>query len=142
MSASDPANDMFKCAFNELSNVDILTNSTTSGDVQTTFAHLSVGNKTLEECITDFFLVGSFNSPSVFLIDDDITCDIAGYKIFLPIAELVLRATTSDLKWYKKQRDWVPLNAVLISTFLTEAALLDMETSAEDILKIFTQTIK
>ena len=41
----------------------------------------------------------------------------------------------------KKQRDWALHNTVPIPLFLTETEILDEETSAEELLKIFARFI-
>ena len=41
----------------------------------------------------------------------------------------------------QKKRDWVALNAVLIPPLLTEATILDSETSAANLLKVFVKCI-
>ena len=57
------------------------------------------------------------------------------------ISELLLCAAAGNLARSKNQRDWTPLNAVLIPTLLTEATILDGEISTEDLLKIFLRCI-
>ena len=41
----------------------------------------------------------------------------------------------------KKHRYWTPLNAVLLPTFLTEAAIIHWESDAGNLLKIFARSI-
>ena len=86
-------------------------------------------------------MAGSLGSSAVVSIDADIAFTIAGNKIHLPISEVVLRAAAGDLARSKKQRDWALLNSVLLLPLLTEAGLLDGETSMKDILNIFARTI-
>ena len=64
-----------------------------------------------------------------------------GDKILLPIAEVLLRAVAGNLMRSKKQKDWTPCNAILLPPFLTEAEILDGETSGEELLKIFERSI-
>ena len=66
---------------------------------------------------------------------------IAGKKILLPIAYVLLCAAAENFTTSEKQRDWALLNAVLLPPFLTDTDILDGETSAEDILKIFVHGI-
>ena len=58
-------------------------------------------------------------------------------NICLPIAEVLLRAAAGNLAQSKKQRDWTPRNAVLLSPFLTEAAILHGESDVGELLNIF-----
>ena len=66
---------------------------------------------------------------------------IAGNKILLPITYVLLCSVSENFTTSEKQRDWALLNAVLLPPFLTETAILDGETNAEDILKIFVHGI-
>ena len=47
------------------------------------------------------------------------------------IAEVILRAAAGDLARSNKQRDWAPINAVLIPPLFMEADIFEGETSAE-----------
>ena len=64
-----------------------------------------------------------------------------GNKIRLPIAEVLLHTAAGDLVTYKNQRDWTPLNTVLLPPFLMETAIFHKETSMEDLRNTFTRTI-
>ena len=75
------------------------------------------------------------------MIDADIAFAISGNKIRIPITKVLLCTTTGDLTRSKNQRDWAPLNAVLLPPLFTEAVILDMETSIEALLEIFTRGI-
>ena len=71
----------------------------------------------------------------------DMAFSIDGDKIQLPITEVLLHAASGNLASSKKQRDWAPLNTVLILPLLTEATILDGETSTEYLLNIFARGI-
>ena len=88
-----------------------------------------------------FALAGSLESPYVVSIDINIYLTVDSKKICLLIAEVLLGAAAGDLSRSKKQREWTLRNAVLLPPFLTEAAILDRETSNEELLKIFAQYI-
>ena len=138
---SETSKEKFKQVCKYFPNLVILTNSATQGKVQLAFAHASVGNKYLGGSVTAFSLAGSLNSSSVISIDFNIAFSMDGNKIRLPISKIILCNATRNLPRSKKKRHWTSLNAVLLPTFLTEAAILDRKTSVEDILKTFTRTI-
>ena len=71
----------------------------------------------------------------------DISFETEGDKICLPITEFLLRSAAGDLVRSKNQRDWTPRNAVLIPPFFTEAAILNLESDAGEILKCFAQSV-
>ena len=62
--ASVPATEKFKDFWNDFPNLAILTKSFTPGEVQLTFGHSTVGNKSLGESLQDFALGGNLGSPS------------------------------------------------------------------------------
>ena len=64
-----------------------------------------------------------------------------GEKFRLPITEVILCAAASALKGSKKKQDWQSLNTVLLPPFLTEVAILHVESDARELLKIFSQSI-
>ena len=72
-------------------------------------------------------------------MDTDFSTD--GDKIRLPITEVLLRASVDELARSKNQRDWTPRNAVLLPTFLTEAAILNGGYDAGKLLKIFARSV-
>ena len=141
MRTSDPALKKYKKVCNNFPNIAILTKSAMPGEVQLMFVHASVGNKYLGGYVSAFALTGSLDSPSVVSIDINIAFATDGDKICLLITEVLLCAAAGNLASSNKQRDWTPRNAVLLPPFLTEAAILDRETVAEDIIKIFTHSI-
>ena len=55
--------------------------------------------------------------------------------------EVLLRAAAGDLARSKKQRYCTSCNAVLLPPFLTKAAILQGESDAGELLKIFTRSI-
>ena len=63
------AGSKFKRISTDFPNLAILTKSATSGDIQSTFAHASIGNNFLGETVTPFALTGSLEAPTVVLIN-------------------------------------------------------------------------
>ena len=88
-----------------------------------------------------FALAGSLSSPSVISLKIAIAFATEGDKICLLIVEVLVCAAAGALAHSKKQRDWNPRNAVLLPPFLTEAAILQGESDADDLLKIFARSI-
>ena len=138
---SKPANNNLKRVFKYFPNLAILTNSSMPGEVQLMFTHTSVGNKDLGGSVSVFFLAGSLDSPTVVLIDSDISLAISSDNICLPIFEVLLCDASRKRARYKKHSYWTPCYAVLIPPFLMEAAIHGGETSAEDLLNIFVRNI-
>ena len=139
--ASEPAADKFKNVCENFPNLAILTKSSTPGDIQLTFGHAAVGNKSLGEFIVVFSLVGNLSSPSVIPFNIEITFATDGKKIRLPIAKVLLCVAAEDLARSKKQRNWTSRNAILLPPFLTEAAILHREPDAGELLNIFARSI-
>ena len=71
----------------------------------------------------------------------DITFATDRNKIRLPIAEFLLCTASGDLARFKKQRDWMLCNFVLLPLFLTEAAILHGELDTGKLLKFFARSI-
>ena len=117
----------------------ILTKSATPGEVQLTFAHASVGKKSLGESVTALNLAESLEAPIVISIDAKIAFANGGDKIWIPVTKVLLRSAVGNLARLKKQMDWVALDYVLLLMFLMEDAILDNIMSAENILKVFTK---
>ena len=136
MRASEPATEKYKNVCEDFPNLGILTKSSTPGEVQLTFGHLTVGNKYLRESIQSFALAGDLGSTSVIPFNLKIAFAPEGEKIRLPITEVLLRAVAGDLARSKKQRYWQSLNAVLLPPFLMEVAILHGKSDAGEILKI------
>ena len=88
-----------------------------------------------------FALVGDLSSPSVISLKIKIAFATYSDKIYLPIAEVLLCAAAGDLTRSKKQRYWTPHNAVLLPSFLAEAAIPHRESEAGEILNIFSHSI-
>ena len=88
-----------------------------------------------------FALEGSLDSPSIISIDFNIAFAMDGNKIRLPIADVLLHAAAGDLARSKKKRDWIPQKPVLLPPVLMEAAILDGETTMEELLNIFAHYI-
>ena len=141
MHAREPAADKYKNVCEDFPNVRILTKSSTPREIQLTFGHAAVGNKSLGESVVDFALAGNLGSPSVISFNLEISFAPDGEKFRLPIAEVLLRVADNDLARSKNQSDWLSRNAVLLLPFLTEAAILHDESDAGEILKIFARSI-
>ena len=141
MRASEPDAKKYKRVCEDFPNLTILTKSAIPGEIQLTFGHAAVGNKSLGESVVDFPLAGDLSSPSVIFFKIETTFSADGDKICLPVAEVLLCAAAGDLALLKKQRDWTPRNAVLPPSFLTEAAILHRESDAGELLEIFACSI-
>ena len=59
----------------------------------------------------------------------------------IPVTKAILCTTVGDLTRSKKHRDWVDLNSVPLLLFLTEAAILEGEMAAKNLLKVFAKCI-
>ena len=105
MRARDPAAKKYKRVCEDFPNIAILTKSATPGEVQLTFGHTSVGNKSLGESVVAFSLTGYLRPPSIISLKIDIAFSGDGDNIRLPIAEVLLRAAANDLTRSKKQWD-------------------------------------
>ena len=68
MRASKLAAEKFKRVCEDFPNLTILTKSATPGDIQLTFGHVAVGNKSLGESSVAFSLAGNLRSPSVIYL--------------------------------------------------------------------------
>ena len=141
MCASKPAVEKFKRVCEDFPNLAILTKSATPGEIQLTFGHSAVGNKSLGKSVVAFALVGDLSSPSVISLKIEIAFAADSDKICLPITEVLLCAAAADLAQSKKQRYCTPRNAVLLPPFLTEAAILHGESEAGELLNIFACSI-
>ena len=141
MRASEPATEKSKKVCEDFPNLGIMTKSSTPGEVQLTFGHATVGNKSLGESIQAFALAGDLGSPSVISFNLKIAFAPEGEKIRLPITEVLLCAAAGNLARSKKQRDWHSLNTVLLPPFLTEVAIIHGKSDAGEPLKIFARLI-
>ena len=101
------------------------------GEIQLTFGHMAVGNKSLGESVVASVI--SFNINIAFAADGD--------KIRLPISEILLCSAAGNLGQSKKQIYWTSCNTILLPPFLTEAAILHGESDAGELLKIFDRSI-
>ena len=142
MRASEPAADTFKNVCEDFPNLAILTKSSTPGKIQLTFGHAAVGNKSFGESVVAFTLAGNLSLSSVISFYIEIAFAADGENIRLPIAEVLLCTAAGNLTRSTKQRDWTPRNAILLPTFLTEAAILHDKSDAGKILNIFACFIK
>ena len=76
--------------------------SSTPGEIQLTFGHSTVRNKSLGETLQAFALSGNLSSPSVIAFNLEIAFAPEEEKIRLLIMEGLLRAAAGDLKGTKK----------------------------------------
>ena len=141
MRASEPAAKKYKWVLEDFPNLAILTKSATLDEVQLTFGHTTIGNKSLGESVVAFTLARNLASPSLVSIKMDIAFSAESNNIRIPITEVLLRAPASDLVRSKKQWDWTPHNAILLPPFLTEAAILDCDSDEGKLLNIFALSI-
>ena len=141
MRSDKPASSKFKRVSTDFPNLAVLTKSATPGEIHATYVHVSVGNNSLGETVTAFYLTGSLKAPTVFLVDIEHAFAGDGNKICLLTTEVLLLAATGKLAKSKKLREWTSRNAVLLLTFLTEIALTNGETAAEALLNIFSKRI-
>ena len=63
MRASEPAAEKYKRVCEDFPNLAILNKSATPGNIQLTFGHVAVGNKSLGESVAAFALAGDLSSP-------------------------------------------------------------------------------
>ena len=127
---SEPDINNYKRVCDNCPNIVILTKGAMQGEVQLTFVHMYVGNKSLGEYVMVFALAGSLDSHSLFSININIVFIVNGDKISLRIADVLLRAAVRNFARSEKQQDWMTHNAIILPPFLTEGAILDKETSA------------
>ena len=99
--------------------------------------HAPVGNKSLGESISVLSLAGSLESPTFVSTNNDIYSVNDSNNIRIPVTNVLLCAAVGNLSISKKKRYWVALNSMIIPKFLTEATILDGETSAEKLLRVF-----
>ena len=102
MCASEPAADKYKNVCEDFLNLGILTESYTPGEIQLTFGHTAVGNKSMGESVVTFALAGNLGSSSVISFNLEIAFATDREKIRLPIAEVLLHASAGDLALSKK----------------------------------------
>ena len=141
MRAIKPAAEKYKKVCKDFPNFSILTNSVTPGELQLTFVHMTVGNKSVGGSIVAFGIEGYLSSPSVASVKIDIAFSADGDKIRLPIADFLLCTDAGNLARSKKQQYWTPRNAFLHPPFLTEIAILHEESNVGELLKIFSRSI-
>ena len=91
--ATDKSNNVCKT----FTNLAILTKSSTPGEIQLTFGHAAVGNKSLGDFVVDFALTGDLRSPSAILFNIEIAFSADGEKIRFLIAEILLPAAPNNL---------------------------------------------
>ena len=141
MRSDKPYISKLKRVRTDFSNLAIITKIDTPGEIQATYAPASVGNKPLGKTVTAFALDGPLKAPTVVMIDIERGFADDGKKIRLPTTEVLLHTAAGELAKLEKLRDWTARNAVLFPLLLTEIALTVGETTAEVLLKIFTERI-
>ena len=87
----------FKCVCTDFPNIVVTTNSATPGEIQVTFWHMSIGNKSLGKTITAFSLAGSSEYLMVVYINNKRAFTRSRDKIRLPIMDVLLCASISEL---------------------------------------------
>ena len=92
MRTRKPASTKFIHVCKDSPNTAILTKSITSGDVQLTFTHASLVNRSLQESVTAFVLTGSLEALKVVFINFGIAFSISSNKIWIPVIELLCAA--------------------------------------------------
>ena len=141
MHSDDPDISKSKRVRTDFYNLVLLTKSTTPGEVQATYAHVSIGNKPLGKKVTTFALAGSPKTPTMVSINIERAFAEDSKKICPARMEVLFCAATGELAKSKKLGDWTARKAILLPSFLTEIALTDRETTAEALLKIFAEKI-
>ena len=141
MRSDKPSRSKFKRISTNLPNLAILTKRATPGDIQATYIHTSVWNKSIGKNITHFALVLYLEAPTMVLIYIERAFAGNGEKISLPTTEVLLCAAAGKLEKSKKFWDWTARNAVLLLPSPTDTALTKRETTSEALLKIFAESI-
>ena len=80
MRASEPAAEKYKNVCEDFPDLGILMKSSTPGEVQLTFGHSTVRNKSLRESLQAFALAGDLGSPSVISFNLEIAFAPEGEK--------------------------------------------------------------
>ena len=142
MCASELAVEKYKKVCEDFPYLAILTKSSIPGETQLTFGYAIVGKKSLGESVLAFALTGDLRSPTVVSIKVDIDFSVDVNKICLPVAEVLLCASASNLTHSKKQLYWMTRNTVLLPPVLMEAAIIYGELDAGKLMKIFARSIK
>ena len=76
MRASEPATENYKNVYEDFPNLGILMKSSTPDEVQLTFRHVTVGNKSIRESVQAFSLAVDLGSPSVISFNIEIAFEI------------------------------------------------------------------
>ena len=119
----NPDGSKFKGVCTYFPNLAVLTKSKTPGDIQVTYVHVPVGNKSLGEMVPAFSLEVSLEAPTVILIVVERTFYGNGEKIHIPTMKVFLCSTTINLEKSKKICDWESMNAVIIPPFLAKVVI-------------------
>ena len=141
MRSDDPGVYNIKWLWTELPNLALLTNSETHREVQVTYVHASVGNKSLGETVTAFTLSESLKSLTAVTIDAERAFAGNGEKIRLTTIKVLICAAVGDLSKSKNLRDWVAMEKLPPPPLLTKAVVLEGETAAGELLNKFTANI-
>ena len=101
----EPSISNFKWVCIDFPNITLLTKITINGEVQVTYAYLSVGKNSLRLTVAAFYLVGSLKALIVATINSECAFDISGNNIRLPTTHFFLRAAVRTLFKSKKLRN-------------------------------------
>ena len=141
MRSDNPDESKFKRICTDFPNIAILTKSATPGELQVTYAHTYVGNKSLGETVTNLVLVGSLEALTILSINAQHAFLGAGKYICIPTTKSLLCTAVGDLSKSKKLCDWAVLNAVLLPPFRIYLVVLEGETTTGGLLKKFSVKI-
>ena len=97
MCSDEPSGLKFICVRTDFLNLAILTKSATPGEIQATYVHAYVGNKSLSETSTAFALEGYLKAPTVVLIYIEHAFDSDGENICLTTTEVLHRAAAGKI---------------------------------------------
>ena len=115
----------FKRVCTDFLNLTAITKSATTRYIQVTYAHASVGNKSIGKTVTTFALKGSLKAPTVVLIYIKRAFAGEGEKIRLLTKEVLFCAAAGDLAKSKKICDGASRNSIIFPPFLTKTLVID-----------------
>ena len=122
----------FKRVYSDSPNLALLTKSATPREVQVTYSHAYVGNKSLRETVTTFALAVLLEAPTVVTINAENDYSGAANQIPLSTTKLLLHTAIGDLSKSKKLRDWAALNAVFLPPLLAKDLIFEGEAATRN----------
>ena len=131
MRSDNPAGSKLKRVCTDLPNMVVLNMIATPGDIQVTYAHASVRNKSLGKAVTDSSLAGSLEAPTMVSIDIKSAFSGNDEKTCVLTMDVLLCAAVKKLKKPKNICDLTSRNVAPLPPFLMEAVVTDGETAAE-----------